>query len=89
MFRLPSLREIFALFFSPRTISGATQAITGAISALDAVAEHHADQADAKGCKAGLLRSKASVLDAAVADHQAELGKAAAIATKLESLVTP
>lgn len=89
MFRLPSLREFFALFFSPRTISGATQAITGAISALDAVAEHHAVQADSKGCKAGLLRSKAVALDDAVAQHQQEPGKAAAIATKLESLVTP
>jgi prefoldin subunit 5 len=72
--------SVLAFFGHHPSVASATSVIAKTVDALDAVAEHHNAQADAKSVRAGALQAEA-------ADHQDEAGKAMLTAAKLEALL--
>lgn len=88
MLRLPSHRDIAALFYTPNTTAGATKVLSDTAKRLDAVSSHHCDRADLKAFTAAHHRIKANILDDEVFAHQREAGRAASVAAKLEALLS-
>jgi hypothetical protein len=88
MLHFPHHREIAALFVKPRTVAGTTKMLSDTTKRLDDVAQHHMAKGDEKSCLAGELRYEARRLDDEVIAHQREVGRAAAITTKIEALLS-
>lgn len=87
MFRIPSLRELSALFMTNKTVAHATAGIQKAVQRLEEVYEHHIHHATAKAIQAADLRMSASDLEGESDAHTAEASRALRVRDNLAHLI--
>jgi hypothetical protein len=80
-FRLPTLSEIFGLFYRSRSVASAISTFTGAVKRLEDVALYHEQQRAAKVEQSNALAARAE-------EHGLEAQSATAIASKVKALIT-
>lgn len=87
MIRIPSWREIFALFRRPKTVAHAVAGIELAATHAESVVGYNGDKAQRERNDAAEARAKAASHDEAAADHQAEADRAVRVAGNLRALI--
>lgn len=79
--RLPSVRQMFGLFYASRSTTSALTTFNSVIGELEGVADHHTAQSVEKTIAAGALQQEADA-------HNVEAASAALIAGKLKGLLS-